>query len=122
MTVIIPVIVIAVTLGIILRPNKNTIKERRIAILVATVPLLIIFAASLIIQSLYNPTGDVKVSEISNILFIIGSCITGAVLLAIIGLIILRKMEIAKGLGFSFTIMVILSTVEFVSLEALAGI
>jgi hypothetical protein len=122
MTVIIPIIIIAVTLAIILRPDNNTIKERWIAILVTTVPLLILFAASLIIQSSYNPTGDVNVSEISNILFIIGSCLTGAVLLATIGFITLRRIEIAKGLGFSFTVMVILSTVEFVSLEALAGV
>ena len=122
MTVIIPIAIIAGILAWVFRPKTGTIKARRVAILATTIPLAIIAIAALLFQLLQNSTGGMGVSDISNTLFIVGLCLTGAAILALLGFAVARKVEITKGIGFGLTIMVILSIVEFVSLEALAGV
>jgi len=122
MTIIIPIALIAGILAWVFRPKTETIKARRAAILATTIPFVIIAIAALISQLLQNSTGGMGVSDISNTLFIVGLCLTGAAILALIGFAIARKVEITKGIGFGLNIMVILSIVEFSSLEALAGV
>jgi len=122
MTIIIPIAIIAGILAWVFRPKTGTIKPRRVAILATTIPLVIIAIAALIFQLLQNSTGGMGVSDISNTLFIVGLCLTGAAILALLGFAIARKVEITKGIGFGINIMVILSIVEFVALEALAGV
>ena len=122
MTIIIPVVIIAVILAWVFRPKTETIKARRAAILATTIPLVIIAIAALFFQLLQNSTGGMGVSDISNTFFIVGLYLTGAAILALLGSTVARKVEMTKGLGFGLNIMVILSIVEFVSLEALAGV
>ena len=122
MTIIIPIALIAGILAWVFRPNTVTIKARRAAILATTIPLVIIAIAALFSQILQNSTGGTGISDISNALFIVGLGLTGATVLALIGFAIARKVEITKGIGFGLNIMVILSIIEFVSLEALAGV
>jgi hypothetical protein len=119
MTIAIPIIVVALVLAWVFRPKKDTIQARRAAILATTVPLVALFVAALIVQAMQNSTG---VSDISNALFISGLCLTGAAILALLGFVYRRKDETARGIGFGLTVMVILSMVEFVSLEAMAGL
>ena len=122
MTIIIPIAIIAGILAWLFRPKTETIKTRWVAILATTVPLVIIAIAALIFQLLQNATGGMGVSDISNTFFIVGLYLTGAAILALLGFAVARKVEITKGIGFGLNIMVILSIVEFISLEALAGV
>ena len=122
MTIIIPIAIIAGMLAWVFRPKTETIKARRIAILATTIPFVIIAIAALIFQLLQNATGGMGVSDISNTFFIVGLCLTGTAILALLGFTVARKVEITKGIAFGINIMVILSIVEFVSLEALAGV
>jgi hypothetical protein len=122
MTIIIPLAVFAGIIVWVFRPKAGTIKPRWVAILVTTIPLVIVAVAALIFQLVQNSTGGTGVSDISNTLFVIGLCLTGAAILALLGFAIARQVEITKGLSFGITIMVILSIVAFVSLEALSGV
>ncbi len=122
MTVIIPVAIIACILAWLFRPRMGTFKARRVAIFATAIPLVILAIAALAFQLLQNATGNMEVSDISNICFIVGIGMIGATLLALLYFAVARKVETVKGLGFGLTIMVILSIVEFVFLEALAGV
>jgi hypothetical protein len=122
MTVLIPLTIIAVILVWLLRPKHGTFKTRRVAILTTTVPLAFIAIAALVFQLVQNSTGSGDESVISNILFIIGSCLIGVAIVALLGFVFARKLEIAKGIGFGLAIIVILYIVEFVSLEVSAGV
>jgi hypothetical protein len=122
MAIIIPIAIIACILAWVFRPKTETIKARRVAILATTIPLVIIAIAALVFQLLQSSTGVTGVSDISNTLFIVGLCLTGAAILALLGFAIARKAEITKGIGFGLNIMAILSIVDFISLEALAGV
>ena len=122
MTIVIPIAIIAGILAWVFRPKNETIKARRVAILATTIPLAIIAIAALLFQLLQNSTGGMGVSDISNILFIVGLCLTGAAILALLGFAVARKVEIVKGIGFSLNIVVILSILEFGLLEWLAGV
>ena len=115
MTVIIPLALIAIIFAWYYRPKKGIIKARWIAILATAVPLVIISIASVLVQVCQNSTDNI----VANTLFIIGLCLAGATVLVLLGFIAARKTEIAKGIGFGLAIMIILSIVEFVSLEAL---
>jgi len=68
---------------------------------------------------LHNATVKAGVSDIC---FIVGISLIGVALLALLGFAIARKVEIVKGIGFSFNIVVILSIIEFGLLEGLAGV
>jgi len=122
MTIIIPIAIIAGILAWLFRPQKGTIKTRRVAILATAIPHVAVAIAALVFQLLHNATGDKGVSDISNICFIVGIGLIVAAILALLGFAVTRKVEIVKGIGFSLNIMVILSILEFVLLEALAGV
>ncbi len=122
MIIIITLAIIVVILAWFLRPKDGTIKTRRVAILATTIPLAIIAIAALLFQLMQNSAGGMDESEIANTLFIIGSCLIGVAIVSLLGFVFARKVEIAKGIGFGLTIVVILYIVEFVSLEALTGV
>lgn len=122
MILIITLAIIVVILVWFLRPKDGTFKTRRVAILTTTIPLASIAIAALLFQLMQNSTGGVDESEIANTLFIIGSCLIGVAIISLLGFILARKGEIAKGIGFGLTIVVILYIIEFVSLEALMGV
>jgi hypothetical protein len=93
-----------------------------VAILATTVPLALIAIAALLFQLMQNSTGGVDESEIANTLFIVGSCLIGVAFFSLLGFAFARKVEIAKGIGFGITIVIILYIIEFISLEAIAGV
>jgi hypothetical protein len=122
MTLIIPIFIITGILAWVFRPKTGTIKARWAAILATTIPLVIIAITALIFQMLQNATGDKAIADISNTCFIVGLCLIGAAILALLGFAVARKVEITKGIGFGLNIMVILSILELVSLQGLAGV
>jgi hypothetical protein len=122
MIVIIPLVIVIGFLAWMLRPGKKPALSRRLAILVTTISALVVAIASVVIQLLHNAVGTVEVSDISNILFIVGLGLVGAYILASIGFIIARKGDIAKGIGFGMCIAVVVSIIELGLLEWLGGV
>jgi predicted permease len=120
--VIVTLSIIMVILAWLLRPKNGTFKTRRVAILTTTIPLVGIAIAALIFQLIQNSAGGLDESEIANTLFIIGSGLMGVAILLLLGFVLARKGEIAKGIGFGLTIVIILYIIEFVSLEVLMGV
>jgi hypothetical protein len=123
MTVLIPLAIIAGILAWVFRPRKGTIKTYKTAILTITIPSVLVAISALVFQLLHNAAGDEGVSDISNICFIAGMGLIGAAILALIGFAIAkRKVEIVKSISFGLNIAVILSILDLVLLEWLAGV
>jgi hypothetical protein len=122
MIVIIPLVIVIGFLAWMLRPGKKPAPARRLAILVTTIPAFVVAIASVVIQLLHNAAGTVEVSDISNILFIVGLGLVGAYILTSIGFIVARKGDIAKGIGFGMCIAVVVSIIELGLLEWLGGV
>jgi hypothetical protein len=122
MIVIIPLIIVIGFLAWVLRPGKKPTISRRIAILVTAIPALAAAVAAVTFQLLHNASGTVEVSDISNTLFIVGLGLVGAFILALIGFIVVRKGDIAKGTGFGICIAVVVSIIELGLLEWLGGV
>ena len=118
----IPLIMVIGILAWVLRPQKSSTKSRRIAILATVLPPLVVAIVAVIFQVLHNTAGMTWVSDIANIFFIVGISLVGAAILALVGFVIARKGEIAKGLGFGICIGIIISIIEFGVLEWLAGV
>jgi len=106
----------------VFRPQKGTIKARKVAILSTVIPPAIAAITALVFQLLHNATGNAGVSDISNTCFIIGMGLIGTAILVLLGFAVARKVEIVKGIGFSISIVIILSILEFGLLEGLAGV
>lgn len=122
MIIIIPLVIIVCFIAWLLRPGKSPSKARLIAILATTVPVFTAALVAVIFQLLHNAAGMTWVAEAANICFIICIGITGLAILAVIGLLIARKWEIAKGTGFGICIGIIISVIDLVVLEWLAGV
>ena len=122
MIFIIPLIIAAGVLAWVLRPGKRPTNSRRIAILVTAIPPLVVAIAAIVFQLLHNAAGKTWVSDISNTCFIVGLGLVGAAILASAGFAIARKVEIAKGIGFGICIAVVVSIMELILLEGLAGV
>jgi len=121
-TLIIPLIIAIGVLAWILRPRKSVNKPRKVAILAAAIPPLVVAIASVVFQLLHNAVGRTWVSEISNTCFIVGLGLVGAAILASAVFAFARKGEIAKGAGFGVCIAVVVSIIEFGLLEWLGGV
>jgi len=78
--------------------------------------------AAVVFQFIYSIGGDDGVANISNTLFIIGFGIICAAILTLIGLVVVRRWEIAKGIGFGICISVIISVIVLALLEWLGGV
>lgn len=122
MIAIIPLIVIIGILAWVLRPGKEPTTHRKIAILVTTIPALAVAIAAIIIQLLHNADGTVEVADTSNTLVIVGLGLIIAYILAVIGFMLARKVDIAKGTGFGICIAVIVSIILFGVLGWLGGV
>ena len=122
MIVIIPLIIAVGILAWVLRPGKRSTNPRRVAILVTAIPPLIVAIAAVVFQLLHNAAAKTEVSDISNTCFIVGLGLVGAAILASAGFAIARKVEIAKGIGFGICIAVVVSIMELILLEGLAGV
>jgi len=119
---IIPLIIAAGVLAWVLRPGKRSTNPRRVAILATAIPPLIVAIAAVVFQLLHNAAAKTEVSDISNTCFIVGLGLVGAAILASAGFAIARKGEIAKGIGFGICIAVVVSIMELILLEGLAGV
>ena len=122
MIIIIPLIVAICVLAWVLRPGRRPTNPRKVAILATAIPPLIVAIAAVVFQVLHNSAGKTWVSDISNTCFIISIGLIGAAILVTIGFVIARKGEIAKGIGFGICIGVIISIIELIVLEWLAGV
>lgn len=122
MIVIIPIFIAVCIVAWLLRPRKNVSKSRKYTVLCVIIPSLVLALAAVVFQLLQNATGNVEVSDISNTLFIAGTVVIGAAILALAGFAVARKGEIAKGIGFGICIAVIVSIIELGLLEGLAGV
>ena len=122
MIFIIPLIIAAGVLAWVLRPGKRPTNPRRVAILVTAIPPLIVAIAAVVFQLLHNAAAKTEVSDISNTCFIVGLSLVGAAILASAGFAIASKVEIAKGIGFGICIAVVVSIMELILLEGLAGV
>lgn len=122
MTLAIPLIIVIGVMAWVLRPGKRPTKPRRFSILAAAIPPAAAAIAAIIFQLMHNADGKAGVSDISNICFIIGLVLVGSTVLALIGFLIARKEEIAKGIGFGFCIATVLVVIVFALLEWLAGV
>ncbi len=122
MIFIIPLFIAVCIVAWMLRPRKNISKSCKYAILSLIIPSLVLAVTAVVFQLLQNATGNVEVSDISNTLFITGLFVIGAALLALAGFAVMRKGEIAKGIGFGVCIAVLVSIIEFGLLEGLAGV
>jgi hypothetical protein len=120
--IIIPLFIAVCVVAWWLRPRKNISKTRKYAILSVIIPSLVLAVAAVVFQLIQNATGNVEVSDISNILFIAGTFVIGAAILALAGFAVARKGEIAKGIGFGICIAVVVSIIELGLLEGLAGV
>lgn len=122
MIFIIPLFIVVCIVAWMLRPRKNISKSRKYAILSVILPSLVFAVTAVVFQLLQNATGNVEVSDISNTLFITGIFVIGAAMLALAGFTVMRKWEIAKGIGFGICIALLVSIIEFGLLEGLAGV
>ncbi len=122
MMIIVPLIIVAGVLAWILRPGKGISRPRRISILATAIPPLVASVVAVTFQILHNTGGGTWVSDISNTCFVVSISLVGAAILALIGFVIARRWEIAKGIGFGICIGVIISVIALGVLEWLAGV
>ena len=122
MIIIIPLIMAICVLAWVLRPGRRPTNPRKVAILAIAIPPLVVAIAAVVFQVLHNAAGKTWVSDIANTCFIISAGLVGLAILAVIGFVIARKWEIAKGIGFGICIGVLISIVELAVLEWLAGV
>ncbi len=121
MIIILPVAIIVGILAWIFRPQKGIARDRAFAILATAIPSVIAFIAAIVSQLLYNAAGNEGVSDIANICFVITVGLIIATVLALTGFIIVRKVEIAKGIGFGLTMVIFLSIIDLALLGWLGG-
>lgn len=122
MLLTIPLIIVAGILVWVLRPGEKLTNSRRLAILATVIPTGVVAVAAVVFQLLYNATGKMAISDIPNILFIIGLCLIGVAILALAGFALKRNGEVVKGIGFSICIAVVVYILVFGLLEWLAGV
>jgi hypothetical protein len=122
MIVIIPLLIAVVAVGWILRPRKDSSRSRKAAMLAVSVPSAVVALASIGLQLIHRLNGPEGVSEVSNSLFVIGLGIVVAAMVAIAGLVIARRIEMAKGLGFGTCVAVVVFVAELALLEWMGGV
>ncbi len=122
MIIIVPLIIVVAAIAWVLRPGKSPSKPRKVAILAAVIPPLVVAIAAVILQILHNTDGKTWVSDISNTCFIISIVLVGTAILAAVVFVIVRKWEIAKGIGFGVCISILVCIIELAVLEWLAGV
>jgi uncharacterized membrane protein YidH (DUF202 family) len=117
----IPIVFIMGIAAWILRPGKDLSKIGRKAILLLSIPSLVLAVASIAVQLIQNSTGNTDLSDISNVLFIVGLAI---IVIAIIVLAVLaywRRSEIIRALSFGICLSIIFCVLELFALGWLAG-
>ena len=122
MIIIIPLVLIVILIGWLLRPRKNAPRPRITALLAVILPVLLVAAAAVVFQLIHNAAGNTGVPVISNTLTIINAGLIAAAILAAAGTWIARKSDIAKGLGFGVCVSVILFVLQWGLLEWLGGV
>jgi len=122
MIVIVPLVLVVGVVAWLLRPGKRPANQRKIAIMATAIPPFVVAIVAVIFQLLHNAAGRTWVSDIANTCFIITIGMVGLAILTVVGFVITRKWEIAKGIGFGICIGVFISVTELALLEWLAGI
>ena len=122
MIVIIPLIIAVGILAWFLRPGMRPTNPLRAALLAAVLPSLIVAIVAVAFQLVYYSAGKIEVAEAANVCFIIGMGLLGAGILSAVGFAIVRKGEIAKGIGFGTCMAIFISIIELALLEGLGGV
>jgi len=122
MIFILPLVIIVLVLAWLLRPGKSPTKPRKVGILVSVLPPFTVAIAAIVFQVMHNAAGKTWVSDISNTCFLVGLGLTGLAILASLSFTIMRKVELAKGIGFGACINIIISIILFGFLEWLGGV
>jgi len=122
MIIIVPLIFVVGFVAWVLRPGKRSANQRKIAILATAIPPFVVATFAVVFQLLHNAAGRTWVSDIANTCFIITISMVGVAILALVGFVVARKWEIAKGMGFGICIGVFISVTELALLEWLAGV
>jgi hypothetical protein len=117
----VPLIVLVGILAWMLRPIEGLSKAGRNSILLVTISSLVLALVSVIVQLVQNANGNTDLSDISNILFIIGVSIVIAVIVLITFFAIKHKGEFVRALSFGDCISVIICLTELFVLGWLAG-
>ncbi|MBN1191202.1 MAG: hypothetical protein JXA46_15705 [Dehalococcoidales bacterium] len=122
MSVAIPLVIVTGIIAWILRPVEITKDSGTLNILAVVIPPGLLAITALVYQVVFNAAGKTMVSDVSNALFIAGTCLTGAGLLASIGLAFSHRSKAAKRTGFGVCIDIIVYVILFVLLEWLGGL
>jgi hypothetical protein len=122
MIVIIPLIIAVGILAWFLQPGMRPTNPLRAALLAAVLPSLIVAIVAVAFQLVYYSAGKIEVAEAANVCFIIGMGLLGAGILSAVGFAIVRKGEIAKGIGFGTCMAIFISIIELTLLEGLGGV
>jgi hypothetical protein len=122
MIVIFPLLIAVVVTGWILRPRTSSSRARKAAALAVSVLSAVVALASIGFQLIHKLNGPEGVSEVSNSLFVVDLGIVVAAMLAAVGLVIARKSEMAKGLGFGTCVAVAVCVAELGLLEWMGGV
>lgn len=125
MIVIIPLMIVIGALAWVLRPGKKPTIPRRNSVLITVIPALLVSVAAVIFQLLYNATGTIEVSNVSNIsntLFLVSLGLIGAYIFSSVSFAVARKGDVAKGTAFGACVAVILTITELGLLEWLGGV
>lgn len=122
MLLTIPLIIVAGILVWVLRPRERLSGSGRLAVLATVIPPCVVAVTAVVFQLLYNATGKVAISDVSNTLFIIGLGLIGIAILVLAVFAAKRKGDVVRVLGFGICIDVIVYILLFGLLEWLAGV
>ncbi|MFA5065307.1 MAG: hypothetical protein WC566_07565 [Dehalococcoidia bacterium] len=122
MLLAIPLIIAAGILAWVTRPKEKQTGPARLSILATIILPCLIALAAIASQLISNAIGMTGILGLSNTLFIIGLCLIGIAILALVVFAAKRKGDVVKGIGFGICISVIVYTLAFGLLEWLAGL
>jgi hypothetical protein len=115
------ILIAACVLSWVFRPGWRPSRNRMISILSTSIPIFLSALVVFISQIVYNAAGNQGVSSVANTFHIISLAMIGGAVLVSAVYSILNKTEIAKGMGFGICIVVVISSLEWIWLDGLAG-
>ncbi len=122
MSIIIPLIIIVGVGAWYLRPRGGMPSSGYGATLAVIALATILTIAAVIFQLLHNTKGTIEVPSVSNNIFIISLGLVAVGVLMAVGLAVMRKNVIAKGIGFGVCVALVILVIQLALLEWLGGV